>query len=394
MLVPRGFRCAGLACGIKASGRPDLALVVGDPGTVAAGVYTQNQIVAAPVVLSRSRTPGAIRGVIINSGNANACTGDRGFRDAEEMTELAAQQLGCTASEVLVMSTGIIGHHLPMDQLRKGIPAASGKLQTDEASFLAAADAIMTTDHARKVASSQFVLSGGKQYSLFGMAKGAGMIGPNMATMLGLLLTDFPLTAAQADHLLHEVADQSFNCIRVEGHTSTNDSLVLMSSGGQEDRRTSPEDISIFAAHLQSIAIELAKKIPADGEGATHLIEIRVHGAADGADARQIAKTIADSPLVKTAIAGGDPNWGRIVSAAGYAGATIEPAKVALRVQGFSLYENGAPCEFSAPLVSAAIRGTRDVLVEITVGDRPGKATVWTSDLTVDYVKFNSHYST
>ncbi|WP_164103144.1 bifunctional glutamate N-acetyltransferase/amino-acid acetyltransferase ArgJ [Candidatus Laterigemmans baculatus] len=405
MQLPSGFRFAGVTCGIKKSGKPDLTLVVADPGSVAAGVYTQNQVVAAPVVLSRSRTPGAIRAVVVNSGNANACTGQRGMEDAEQTTRWVAEAVGCEPSEVLVMSTGVIGHHLPMERISAGVAQASGELASDPDAFLRAADAILTTDQGRKIAARQSTLPGGETISLAGMAKGAGMIGPNMATMLGLVVTDLTLSAEDAQAALSHAADRSFNRISVEGHTSTNDTLVLLSSnrvgtaaqtkGAQtKGAQTDGDTLAAFTAALTEMCIELAKKIPADGEGATHVIEIAVRGAQTDASAAKIAKTIAESALVKTAITGGDPNWGRIVSAAGYAGEPIEPAAMALAIQGTQVYRDGAPVAFDAAAASAAIRSASEVRLELIVGRGAGEATFWTSDLTVDYVRFNSEYTT
>jgi glutamate N-acetyltransferase/amino-acid N-acetyltransferase len=395
MEIPLGFRFAGVRCGIKKSGKPDFTLIVADRDSVAAGVYTQNQVVAAPVVLSRSRTPGPIRAVVVNSGNANACTGEKGMQNAIETTNWVAQAVGCRPDQVVVMSTGIIGHHLPMEKIARGVTTAHQELQPGAEGFLAAADAILTTDNGRKVSSQAVEVAPGITAKIAGMAKGAGMIGPNMATMLGIVITDFPLTPQQAQQALQHAADRSFNRISVEGHTSTNDTLVLLSSN--ELKGVSSSDagsLNRFQQALTDMCIELAKKIPADGEGATHVIEIQVTGAQSDHSAAKIARTIADSPLVKTAITGGDPNWGRIVSAAGYAGEPIEPERMALTIQGIQVYDGGAPVPFDAPQASAAIRNHKDVKLVLTVGVGPGQATFWTSDLTCDYVRFNSDYST
>jgi glutamate N-acetyltransferase/amino-acid N-acetyltransferase len=393
--LPAGFRFAGVTCGIKKSGRPDLTLVVSEGGSVAAGVYTQNQVVAAPVVLCRQRTPGSIRAIVVNSGNANACTGQQGDADALRMTELVAEAIGCQPEQVLVMSTGIIGHHLPMDRIAAGIAAASDRLATGSDAFVAAADAILTTDQGRKATSHTFDAPNGSRITIAGMCKGAGMIGPNMATMLGIVTTDCPLSAAQADAALRHAADRSFNCISVEGHTSTNDSLVLLAGGStMQTPEIDSATFECFQQALTDLCIDLAKRIPADGEGATHLIEIVVRGAATQVAARKIAKTIAESPLVKTAITGGDPNWGRIVSAAGYAGEWIDPKSMQLKIQSVTVYDQGAPTAFDAKSTSGKIRDNKNVLLELSVGDGSGQATFWTSDLTVDYVKFNSEYTT
>jgi glutamate N-acetyltransferase/amino-acid N-acetyltransferase len=405
MELPRGFRFAGVPCGIKSRvGARDLTLVVADQGCTAAGVYTTNQVVAAPVVLSRSRTPSAMcRGLVINSGNANACTGSRGMNDARQMTRWAAEayasQFGAATatdgSDWLVMSTGIIGRFLPMEKIERGIRAAVGQLGQDEEHFLAASDGIMTTDISRKIAQRSFRLTGAQECRLVGMAKGAGMIGPRMATMLGCLFTDVPLEATQAQRLLQRAADKSFNCISVEGHMSTNDSLVLLAAKPSADRAALDQvEEQQFFEQLLEMTIELAKKIPDDGEGATHLLEIVIEGARNDADADQIARSVAQSNLVKTAIHGGDPNWGRIVSAVGYAGVPVQAEVLSLHLNGIHLFDRGEPLPFDAKVVSNSIRARKLTEIKLLVGYGAGSATHWTSDLNAEYVRFNSEYST
>jgi len=390
--LPDGFRFAGVAAGIKPSGKPDVSLIVAEKPTVVAGVYTQNQIVAAPVVLCRQRTPGdRIRAVITNSGNANACTGEDGLQDAQEMCRLVASRIGCEAEQVLVMSTGVIGRRLPMDSVRDGIEQAYQALAGDVPGFFAAADAIRTTDIERKVAGSVFT-EAGQTIRITAMAKGAGMIAPNMATMLAVVMTDATLRPDDAQRLLGEAANLSFNRVSVDQHTSTNDTLLLMASGQGE--ALSGESLAALAHRLNEIAIDLAKQLVRDGEGAVHIMRIHVHGAADDEAANRIAKTIGDSPLVKTAITGGDPNWGRIVSAAGYADAKIQPERTSLRVCNELIYENGTPKAFDASLLSGRMKSEVEVALDLQVGDGPGKATRWASDLTTHYVTFNSQYTT
>ncbi len=398
MHLPKGFRFAGVSAGIKS--RPntrDVTLIVLDQPGCAAGVYTTNQVVAAPVVLSRTRTPNtAIRALVVNSGNANACTGAQGMADAKEMTELAAAAIGnCRAEQVLVMSTGVIGRFLPMTKIRDGITRAAADLASGEGPYLNAVDGIMTTDAFRKTANRSFSLSNGQTYTLAGMTKGAGMIGPKMATLLGCLITDAPLNSDQAQRMLKYAVDRSFNCITVEGHMSTNDSIVLLSSGSSDAHSSlSGANESEFREQLTQVCIELAKQIPDDGEGATHLIEIHIRGAASDDDANSIARSIALSNLVKTAITGGDPNWGRIVSAAGYAGVPIQPDKMALRLNGLELFDRGEPLPFSAKEVSESIKGSKLTVIELAVGSGSGIATHWTTDLNAEYVRFNSEYTT
>jgi glutamate N-acetyltransferase/amino-acid N-acetyltransferase len=390
--LPGGFRFAGVTCGIKASGKHDLSLIVCDQPASGAGVYTQNQIVAAPVILCRSRTPSSsIRAIVTNSGNANACTGQAGLDNATSMCNQVAQLVGCQPAEVLVMSTGVIGKPLPMDKVGSGIAKAHAQLGSTMESFLLAADAICTTDQYRKIVFRE-VLLGNQVYRIAAMAKGAGMIAPNMATMLGVVLTDAPLTSNAASIALTRGADKSFNRISVDGHTSTNDTLLLLASGRGEPM--SGDLLQTFQRELESALIELAKLIVADGEGATHVLSIHVEGAGSDRDAQLIAKTVAASPLVKTAIAGGDPNWGRIVSAAGYAEAKIQPELTCLRVCGQSIYHLGSPLAFDAGTLSGMMKQSPEVLIELRVGDGPGTASYWSSDLTTDYVRFNSEYTT
>ncbi|MEX2173603.1 MAG: bifunctional glutamate N-acetyltransferase/amino-acid acetyltransferase ArgJ, partial [Pirellulaceae bacterium] len=402
MHTPLGFQFAGVHCGIKKNAqKEDFTLIHAPGGATAAGVYTQNLVFAAPVAYDRGRTPSAdIRVVAVNSGNANACTGERGLRDCHEMGRLAAAAVGVAESQTLVMSTGVIGVYLPMDNIAQGTTAAVAKLGTDETAFLSAARGILTTDRGIKVASRSLAL-GGREVRLAGMCKGAGMIGPNMATMLGVLLTDAALTPDGAQRVLQEAVAESFNCISVEGHMSTNDTVLLLTSGaggqGSEAEKTSPltgQGLASFQAALTELCIELARQIPDDGEGATHLITIEVRGAKSRADGRQIAQTIANSALVKTAVAGGDPNWGRIVSAAGYAGVPFDPAGVDLAVNGHPLYERGAPVKFDAKTVSAAIQASRETSIVLTLREGAAAIRFWTSDLNVEYVRFNADYTT
>jgi glutamate N-acetyltransferase/amino-acid N-acetyltransferase len=371
MQLPKGFRFAGVSAGIKSrAGAKDVAMIVSDLPCTAAGVYTTNQIVAAPVVLSRSRTPSSsLRGIVINSGNANACTGLQGDLDAAEMTRLAAACVpnsnGLKADDFLVMSTGIIGRKLPMNKIKSGIELAAKSLGPSEDHFLDACDGIMTTDAFRKTAHRNVTTSHGS-HAIVGMCKGAGMIGPKMATMLAIVVTDAPIEATQAQRLLQAAANRSFN----------------------------DADLATFEAGLTELCIDLAKMIPDDGEGATHLIEICVHGANTQADADAIARNIALSNLVKTAITGGDPNWGRIVSAAGFAGVPIHPKRTALKINSIPLFDAGEPLEFDAKVVSESIRSSKLTSIDLQVGLGPGSATHWTTDLNTEYVRFNSEYST
>jgi glutamate N-acetyltransferase / amino-acid N-acetyltransferase len=395
IVVPAGFRLSGVCCGIKQeAAKEDLTLIVADSEAVAAGVYTQNLVYAAPVAVDRERTPSAdIRVVVANSGNANACTGQRGLRDAEAMAQMAAEACAADPRQALVMSTGIIGRFLPMDRIAAGIRDAVAMLGDQEATFLSAARGILTTDKGVKVASRTVPLDD-RTVRLAGMAKGAGMIGPRMATMLGVVLTDAPLSVVDAQDSLSAAVADSFNCISVEGHMSTNDTVLLLASGAAGGSPLTGDALRSFQTALGELCIELACMIPDDGEGATHRIAIEVRGAPTRDDAYRIARTIADSALVKTAIAGGDPNWGRIVSAAGYSGANFDPNRLSLSINGTRLYQQGQPVEFDAPATSRSIRENRETHLLVQLDQGPATITFWTSDLTVDYVRFNADYHT
>ena len=393
--LPQGFRFAGIHAGIKRNpGKEDLTLVHCPQGAVAAGVYTTNLVYAAPVALDRERTPSSdIRVVIVNSGNANACTGDQGLSDAREMARLSAEAVAAKDHQALVMSTGVIGRFLPMDKIAAGVFVAARQLASEENAFLAAARGILTTDKGTKIASRSLQL-GGQNVRLAGMCKGAGMIGPKMATMLAVLTTDAALAPVTAQAALEAAVDDSFNSISVEGHMSTNDTVLLLASGAAGTPPLAGADLASFQCALNEMCIELARQIPDDGEGASHLITIDVRGCRTKDEARRIARTVADSALVKTAISGGDPNWGRIVSAAGYAGVLFNPAGVDLSINGHPLYERGAPLPFDAPTVSAALKGQRETQLVLTFQEGTAGVRFWTSDLNVEYVRFNADYTT
>ena len=393
--LPQGYRAAGVYSGVKRNtSRLDLSLVVSDQPAVGVGVYTQNLVCAAPVKLDRLRTPSSsIRCVAINSGVANACTGDQGDRDAEQMAAYAATTCGVAPEQVLVMSTGVIGEMLPLEKIRAGIEMAAKELRGDADALEAAARGMMTTDTVSKIRGRE-VNIGGIPIRMVGIAKGAAMIGPNMSTMLALIMTDAALAPKDAQAALMDAVEDSFNCISVDGHMSTNDTVLLLANGAAGGPVLEGKTLACFRATLDEVCEDLAQSIPADGEGATHLITVEVHGCKTSADARQIGKTIADSPLVKTAIAGADPNWGRIVSAAGYAGIAFDPAKVTLHLNGLLLYERGAPVDFDAKVVSDSIAGDRDTSIVLLLEEGTAAARFWTTDLTAEYVRLNADYHT
>jgi len=393
--VPKGFRLAGVHCGVKSDPtKEDLTLITTDSDAVAAGVYTQNVVHAASVKQNRAKTPfDRFRVVIVNSGNANACTGQRGEQDARELTRLAAESVGAAEDQALGMSTGIIGEFLPMDALATGITAAKARLAADKAAFESAVRGITTTDKFVKVASRCLDIDG-QAIQVTAMAKGAGMIGPNMATMLCVVMTDATLDAPTAQRVLSNAVNESFNCMSVEGHTSTSDTVLLLASGAAGVPLLAAADEPQLQDAVTAVCVELARMIPTDGEGASHLITIDVQGCATREDAHQIAKTVADSPLVKTGIAGADPNWGRIISAAGYSGVQFDADKLTLSINGTLVYENSMPVAFDAATVSASIRDNHETNLQFSLGEGESSIRFWTSDLTVDYVRFNSEYTT
>ncbi len=393
--VPDGFSLTGVYCGIKRDAKKlDLSLVVSDRDATGVGVYTQNLVYAAPVALDRSRTPSSrIRAVVICSGVANACTGDRGLEDARRMTCLAAAQCSAGEDQALVLSTGVIGAFLPMDRISEGIAAAARQLGSTPAHLEAAARGMLTTDTVIKTAGRSLRISG-REIQITGMAKGAAMMGPNMATMLALIMTDAPLEPAAAQQALRDAADASFNCMSVDGHMSTNDTVLLVANGAAGGGPLAGGELSQFQDALQDVAIDLAKAIAGDGEGATHLMTIEINGCANRAAALAIAKTVANSPLVKTAIYGADPNWGRIVSAAGYANVPLDPQGITLRVNGTLLYRDGAPVPFDAAAVSKSIRDHRDTLVQLDFREGAAGVRFWTADLSAEYVRLNADYHT
>jgi glutamate N-acetyltransferase/amino-acid N-acetyltransferase len=393
--LPKGFRVAGAHAGLKRNPtREDISLVVSDLPATAAGVYTTNLVFAAPVAFDRARTPGTgFRAVAINSGNANACTGTRGLDDAAAMAGAAAAALAVPEAGVLVLSTGIIGEFLPLGKIKAGIEIVAGRLGTDADAVVTAARGMMTTDTRPKLSGSSFHAAG-VAHTLFGMAKGAAMVGPRMATMLGVILTDAALAPADAQRLLGEATEQTFNCVSVDGHTSTNDTVLLLANGAAGGTSLTGKGLEAFGRALVDACEALAREIADDGEGATHVLRVEVSGCRTRDDARQIARTVADSPLVKTAIHGADPNWGRIVSAAGYSGVAFDPDKLVLRLNGTLLFEHGQPVPFDADRVSESIKAARETLIELAVHAGPASIRFYSSDLTAEYVHLNADYHT
>ena len=390
---PRGF-CAGAThAGIKetAGDRLDLGILFAERPCPAAGRFTTNQIKAAPLVLTRQRlASGRATALVANSGNANACTGEQGLADASRMAALTADSLGIPAEEVLVASTGVIGLPLPMARLTAGIRRIA--LSTDGGHDLARA--IMTTDTRPKEVAVA-VRAGIYQFTIGGIAKGSGMIHPQMATMLGFLTTDAEVSPDFLQAALGQAADNSFNLVSVDGDTSPNDMVLIMASGlaGNPPITAESELAGAFQQALEQVCIHLARSIARDGEGATRLIEVTVSGARDTAEARQVARTIVSSPLVKAAVHGGDPNWGRIVAAAGRSGVAMEETRIDLHLGDICLLKGGQPQPFPPP-DAAAVLNRDEVPVKLHLNLGTASATAWGCDLSPEYVTINSQYTT
>ena len=421
LLSPAGFRAAGVYAGIKSRHTPDVALLICEGVASAAAAFTTNQVISPAVIVGREHLrAGRLRGVVVNAGNANACTGKQGLKDARRMCALAASVAGCESGEILPSSTGIIGQLLPMEKVERGILAAGTYLGSSLEHANLFADAILTTDTKRKVAGTQFKI-GRERVTLAGVCKGSGMIGPRLrvdrssasrgspglvprgvargtkgrsATMLAYLTTDAKITPALLRQLLQQSVDVSFNTVTIDDHASTNDTACVLASGLASARAiTSRRDINAFAAALNDVSQSLAYQIAADGEGATKVIVITVRRAKSTEAARAMARAIANSPLVKCAMNGNDPNWGRIVSAAGMAGVPFDAEKCALSLQGTLVFRAGRPVAFDAAAVSAALN-VQEVVVELDCRAGVAEATVWTCDLSKEYVSINADYHT
>lgn len=391
VVAPLGFLASGVSAGLKSGGKRDLALVVAEKPVPAAAVFTTNKVAAAPVVVSRRHVAdGLVRAVIINAGNANACTGAQGERDARAMADELAGALTSAPADVVVASTGVIGVPMPVGKVLAAIPEAVEAL--DNRTGDAAAAAIMTTDTFAKQTAVTLDLEG-LRVTVGGMAKGSGMIAPNMATMLSVITTDAPLSSAACDAALRQAVATTFNRVTVDMDTSTNDMCVLLASGaagGAEIAPSSPE-FALVAAAIHAVAGELARMIARDGEGATKLVTVIVSGAASNSDAEKTAFAIANSPLVKTALFGNDANWGRVAMALGRSGADVDPEGFDIDFAGIAMCRAGAAVIFDEDEALAAISQPEvTIAVDLHLGD--GEATVWTCDLTYEYVRINGEY--
>ena len=386
---PKGFLAGATSAGLKKKGGLDLGILYSEVPCVAAGVFTANRVKAAPVLWSQQRIASKrAQAFVVNSGCANACTGEQGLRDTAQVAGLTARKLGLSVDDVLVASTGVIGERLPVEMVAHGIEKL--RLSRDGGGELARA--IITTDTGTKEMAAVVEGSG---VTVGGIAKGAGMIHPNLATLLCFLTTDAAVDADFLDRVLREAVDISFNMVTVDGDTSPNDTVLILANGraGNREIRDGSADAAGFRQALVDVCIYLARRIAADGEGATRLIEVTVEGAANVSDARLAARTIAGSPLVKTAVHGCDPNWGRIVAAAGRSGAEVDGAKIALYLNGICLMDGGSPVPFDRDRVKAAM-GSKEVPIRVCLNIGDATATAWGCDLTAEYVAINSEYTT
>lgn len=391
---PKGFTAAGISAGIKKSGKKDIGIILSEVEAAAAGVFTLNKMCAAPVTVCREVTlkPQA-RAIVVNAGCANACTGEVGLADAWEMLNYSTEVLGLKENEAYICSTGIIGETLPMDKIKSGILASSKELKKENADNFA--NAILTTDTFMKNVAYEVEIDG-KKVTIAGVAKGSGMIEPNMATMLTFITTDVSISPYLLKRTLKKIADNSFNMVVVDGDTSTNDSMVVLANGLAENKVIISEtetNYQIFYEAFLKVAQDLAKMIAKDGEGATKFLEINVSGALTKEDAKKAAKAIAKSPLVKTAFFGEDPNWGRIVCAAGYSGAELNPKKISLHIGSLQLVANGLNLDFDKS-EAVAIMEKDEIQLTIDLGIGSANATVWSCDFSYDYVKINGEYHT
>lgn len=390
---PKGFKAAGVKAGIKKSGNLDLALIYTEKEAAVAGVFTKNAVAAAPVIVSREVVKGGkAHAIVANAGCANACTGETGLANARKMAALAAAEVGCAPDEVLVGSTGIIGVNLPMDKLEAGIKAAAAELSEDGSKN--AGNAIITTDTYSKACSCEVEI-GGKAVRFGAIAKGSGMIQPNMATMLCYITTDANISSQLMQKALSEIVEVSFNMISVDGDMSTNDTVLVLAngaSGAAEITDGSPE-YEKFYATLKEICQELSKRIAADGEGATKFLTINVSGTKTFEDAKTVAMSIAKSPLVKTAFFGEDPNWGRVICAVGYAGIPMVPEKTVIKFGGVPVYANGLGAEFNEDDIHK-VMAEHDIVIDVEMGMGDAQATVWSCDFSYEYVKINGEYHT
>lgn len=389
----KGFTAAGVKAGIKKSGNLDVAVIYTKTQAVVAGTFTQNKVAAAPVYVSKEVVAtGTAHAIVANAGCANACTGQQGLDDAHKMAQIAADELGVNANDVIVGSTGVIGVNLPMDKLEAGIKDAVANLSADGSDN--AGRAIITTDTHSKSVTCEFELSG-KTVRMGAIAKGSGMIRPNMATMLCYITTDIAIDQALLQKAVSGCVEKSFNMISVDGDMSTNDMVIVLANGEANNAKITAEnaDYQIFFDKLMMLCTELAKQIAADGEGASKFLTINVKGAKSFADAKTVGMAIANSPLVKTAFFGEDPNWGRVICAVGYSGADMVPEKTVVKFGGITIFANGTGATYDEKALAHVMK-QKDIVIDIELNMGQEDATVWSCDLSYEYVKINGEYHT
>lgn len=389
----KGFTAAGVKAGIKKSGNLDVAVIYTKTQAVVAGTFTQNKVAAAPVYVSKEVVAtGTAHAIVANAGCANACTGQQGLDDAHKMAQIAADELGVNADDVIVGSTGVIGVNLPMDKLEAGIKDAVANLSADGSDN--AGRAIITTDTHSKSVTCEFELSG-KTVRMGAIAKGSGMIRPNMATMLCYITTDIAIDQALLQKAVSGCVEKSFNMISVDGDMSTNDMVIVLANGEANNAKITEEnaDYQIFFDKLMMLCTELAKQIAADGEGASKFLTINVKGAKSFADAKTVGMAIANSPLVKTAFFGEDPNWGRVICAVGYSGADMVPEKTVVKFGGITIFANGTGATYDEKALAHVMK-EKNIVIDIELNMGQEDATVWSCDLSYEYVKINGEYHT
>lgn len=389
----KGFTAAGVKAGIKKSGNLDVAVIYTKTQAVVAGTFTQNKVAAAPVYVSKEVVAtGTAHAIVANAGCANACTGQQGLDDAHKMAQIAADELGVNADDVIVGSTGVIGVNLPMDKLEAGIKDAVANLSADGSDN--AGRAIITTDTHSKSVTCEFELSG-KTVRMGAIAKGSGMIRPNMATMLCYITTDIAIDQALLQKAVSGCVEKSFNMISVDGDMSTNDMVIVLANGEANNAKITEEnaDYQIFFDKLMMLCTELAKQIAADGEGASKFLTINVKGAKSFADAKTVGMAIANSLLVKTAFFGEDPNWGRVICAVGYSGADMVPEKTVVKFGGITIFANGTGATYDEKALAHVMK-EKDIVIDIELNMGQEDATVWSCDLSYEYVKINGEYHT
>ncbi len=390
---PQGFKAAGVKAGVKKSGNLDVAVIYTEKEASVAGVFTQNAVAAAPVFASKKVVAtGKAHAITANAGCANACTGEQGTKDAAAMQFITAEALGCKPLEVVVASTGIIGVNLPMEKMEAGIKQAVSELSENGSET--AGKAIITTDTYSKSCATEIEL-GGKKVRFGAIAKGSGMIQPNMATMLCFITTDAAIDSKLLQKALSEITEVSFNMISIDGDMSTNDMVIVLANGeaGNEEIKAEGADYEKFKATLQELCQGLAQRIAADGEGATKFLTVHVTGVKNFADGKTIAMSVAKSPLVKTAFFGEDPNWGRVICAVGYAGVEMVPEKTVVKFGGIPVYAYGVGAEHDEEALKQ-VMSQKDIVIDIDMGLGEAEATVWTCDFSYEYVKINGEYHT